>query len=164
AAPLPAAPAVRTVASGAPKTPSAPRALPAAGAPDPARAQLPLDCGPLPVTVAISFAADLGDGTPSTVVAAHCTAGSGTAPDGVFLLGAGPDGRPVVRDTLLTWQEGLNVTRLALRSDGTLTASAQGYSTADIPRCCPDLRVNLNWARQGTSYGRTQTSAPSATA
>ncbi|MDH6109575.1 hypothetical protein P3T36_000346 [Kitasatospora sp. MAP12-15] len=142
----------------------APEPVPTAQAPDPAQAVLPLDCGPFPVKVSVSFAADLGDGTPSTVVAAHCDADNGTPPDGVFVLGAGADGHPVVRDTLVSWQENLTVTRLALRSDGVLTAQARGYSTAAVPRCCPDLTVSLNWTRKGGSYVRTQTSAPSATA
>ncbi|WP_035851253.1 hypothetical protein [Kitasatospora azatica] len=162
---LAAAPTVQPVgpasaAGSTSSTPSTPRPLPASSAPDPAKAQLPLDCGPLPIKVSVSFAADLGDGIPATVVAAHCQAGSGTAPDGVFVLTAGPDGQPAVHDTLVRWQEGLTVTRLALRSDGTLTARAQGYSTPDIPRCCPDLNVELNWARHGGSYTRTERSVP----
>ncbi|WP_035804793.1 hypothetical protein [Kitasatospora mediocidica] len=154
----PAAGAVRTA------SPGSPRPVPTAQAPDPAKAALPLDCGPLPVKIAISFSADLGDGTPSTVVAAHCDAGNGTPPDGVFVLGEGPDGVPVVRDTLVRWQENLTLTRLALRSDGVLTGQAVGYSGDGVPRCCPDLKVNLNWSRKGGSYVRTQTSAPSAAA
>ncbi len=158
---LAASPAAGQVRASAP---AAPKALPAAQAPDPAKAALPLDCGPFPVKVAISFAADLGDGIPSTVVAAHCEAGNGTASDGVFVLTAGPGGAPVVHDTLVRWQENLTVTRLALRADGRLTATAQGYSTQDVPRCCPDLAVDLNWTRAGASYTRTQSSAPSAKA
>ncbi|MDH6130856.1 hypothetical protein P3T37_000223 [Kitasatospora sp. MAA4] len=154
----PAAGAVRSAPAGAP------RPVPTAQAPDPAKAQLPLDCGPFPVKISISFPADLGDGTPATVVAAHCSADNGTPPDGVFVLAAGPDGQPVVRDTLVHWQENLTLTRLALRSDGVLTGQALGYSGADVPRCCPDLTVNLNWTRKGGSYVRTQSSAPSAAA
>lgn len=157
---LAANPASGTVTTAT--APSAPKAVPTAQAPDPAKAALPLDCGPFPVKVAISFAADLGDGTPSTVVAAHCDAGNGTASDGVFVLTAGPGGTPTVHDTLVRWQENLTVNRLALRSDGVLTAQAHGYSTPDTARCCPDLVVNLNWTHQGGSYVRTQHSAPSA--
>jgi hypothetical protein len=141
-----------------------PHAIAADQAPDPAKALLPLDCGPLPSAVAVSFAADLGDGAPVTVVAAHCQGANGTAPDGVFVLGAGPDGKPVVRDTLLRWQEGFTVTRLALRSDGVVTAAARGYSSADVPRCCPDLTVQFSWTRQGVGYQRTQHDTPSAAA
>ncbi|WP_146259144.1 hypothetical protein [Streptomyces tateyamensis] len=156
-----AAPGARP-AGTAPTAVGTPRSLPAAGAPDAGRAQLPLDCGPLPTAVSVSFAADLGDGTPATVAAAHCQAGSGTAPDGVFVLTAGPGGAPTVHDTLVDWKEGLTVTRLALRSDGTLTAEAKGYSTPDVPRCCPDLAVQLSWTRHGAQWSRTQQSTPTA--
>ncbi|MCX4750153.1 hypothetical protein OG455_32355 [Kitasatospora sp. NBC_01287] len=167
---LAAAPGVAPHPAAAPATAptgaGTPHALPAAQAPDPAQAQLPLDCGPMPTTVSVSFAADLGDGTPATVVAAHCQAGSGTAPDGLFVLGPGQDGHPALRATLLRWQEGFTVTRLALRSDGTITATAQGYSTVDVPRCCPDLNVQLDWTRTpgaGEDYRRTEHSAPTST-
>ncbi|MFI9274188.1 hypothetical protein ACIGXM_26295 [Kitasatospora sp. NPDC052896] len=158
---LAASPAVGVTTTAAPGTP---RPVPTAEAPDPAKAQLPLDCGPLPVRTSISVPTDLGDGVPSTLVAAHCDTAGGTAPDGVFLLTPGPGGPPRIQQTLVRWQEGFTVTRLALRGDGSITATAEGYSTPDVPRCCPDLTVTLNWTRRGGSYVRTQSSAPSATA
>ncbi|MCC9307532.1 hypothetical protein LN042_10525 [Kitasatospora sp. RB6PN24] len=141
----------------------APKALPAGAAPDAAKAALPLDCGPLPATVTLSFAADLGDGTPATVAAAHCAAGAGAAPDGVFVITAGPGGTPRVHDVLVDWHQDYTVTGLALRADGTITAQARGYSTADVPRCCPDLTVQLDWTRHGDAFTRTEHSVPSAT-
>ncbi|MGC0316924.1 hypothetical protein [Kitasatospora acidiphila] len=140
-----------------------PKPLPATAAPDAAKAALPLDCGPLPTTVTLSFAADLGDGTPATIAAAHCAAGAGAAPDGVFVITAGPGGTPQVHDVLLDWHQDYTVTRLALRADGTITAQARGYSSADVPRCCPDLSVELDWTRHGAGFTRTEHSVPSAT-
>ncbi|MFF2661713.1 hypothetical protein ACFVUH_30655 [Kitasatospora sp. NPDC058032] len=148
-------------ASGAPAPARpAPRALPAAAAPDPSKAELPLDCGPFPVTVAVSFAADLGDGRPGTVAAAHCAAENGTPPDAVYLLGTGTDGRPAVLATLLSERENLTVSRLALRSDGAVTAHAQGYSGDDVPRFAPDISLSLTWTRKGGGWDRSQTAAP----
>ncbi|MFB7382855.1 hypothetical protein ACFC6U_33030 [Kitasatospora purpeofusca] len=137
-----------------------PKALPAAAAPDPARAELPLDCGSFPVTIAVSFAADLGDGRPGTVAAAHCAAGNGTPPDGVFLLGPGPGGRPAVLATLLSERENLIVSRLALRSDGAITGHAQGYSSDEVPRFAPDISLDLTWTHKGGAWDRSQTAAP----
>ncbi|MFE9421426.1 hypothetical protein ACFYNO_00530 [Kitasatospora sp. NPDC006697] len=155
------APTARTAAAAtAPGPADLPRPLPAGAAPDPAGAVLPLDCGPFPVQVSLSFAADLGDGVPATIAAAHCQAGNGTAPDGVFLLTAGPDGAPRIQDTLLDWHQGYSVTKLALRSDGTVTATARGYSGADVPRCCPDTTVGLEWTRHGGGFARTEHSVP----
>jgi hypothetical protein len=144
-----------------PIRPAAPSALPAAAAPDPAKAALPLDCGPFPTTVALSFAALL-DGRATTVAAAHCAAGNGTPPDGVYVLTNGQDGRPQISATLVKPEEGLTVTELKLRSDGTVTARARGYSSDEIPRYAPDLTVLLSWHRQGGDWLRSRTTEPAA--
>ncbi|MFJ5118967.1 hypothetical protein [Kitasatospora sp. NPDC088548] len=141
-----------------------PRALPAAVAPDPAKAELPLECGPFPVRISVSFAADLGDGRPGTVTAAHCAAENGTPPDAVYLLGPGTDGRPAVLATLLSERENLTVGRLALRADGAITGHAQGYSSDDVPRFSPDISLDLTWTRKSGGWDRSQTAAPSARA
>ncbi|GAB7186232.1 hypothetical protein ATKI12_6063 [Kitasatospora sp. Ki12] len=138
----------------------APAALAATAAPDPALAQLPLDCGPFPVRTAISVPARLGDGRPGTVVAAHCGAETGTPPDSVFLLGFGPGDRPTVLATLLTERENLTVSRLAVRSDGAITGHAQGYSSEDVPRFRPDISLDLTWTRKGGGWERSQAAAP----
>ncbi|MFJ8042168.1 hypothetical protein ACIRBX_16865 [Kitasatospora sp. NPDC096147] len=139
-------------------------ALPRESAPDPAKAVLPLDCGPAPVKVSLSFGALLG-GRPSTVLAAHCDGGNGTPPDGVFLLTNGQDGRPRVAATLLEESAGRTVTELRLRSDGTLTARAKGYSSDEVPRFAPDLLVSLEWREQADGgWLRSERSEPAATA
>ncbi|MFI9329197.1 hypothetical protein ACIGZJ_16820 [Kitasatospora sp. NPDC052868] len=136
------------------------KAIPAATAPDPAKAELPLDCGPFPVKISVSFAADLGDGRPGTVAAAHCAAENGTPPDAVYLLGPGPGGRPAVLATLLSERENLTVSRLGLRSDGVITGHGQGYSSDDVPRFSPDISLDLTWTRKGGGWDRSQTAAP----
>ncbi|WP_406196832.1 hypothetical protein OH807_10630 [Kitasatospora sp. NBC_01560] len=137
-----------------------PRALPAAAAPDPAKAELPLDCGPFPVKISVSFAADLGDGRPGTVAAAHCAAENGTPPDAVFLLGPGTAGRPAVLATLVSERENLTVSRLGLRSDGVITGHAQGYSGDDVPRFSPDISLDLTWTHKSGGWERSQATAP----
>lgn len=121
---------------------------------DPAKADLPLECGPFPVAVSLKAAAVL-DGAPVTVAAAHCRADMGTPPDGVFLLAAA--GAPV---TLLSDSEGLTVTELAIRSDGSIRGTARGYSSPDVPRFSPDLRVDLTWTRTAGTWTRNETSTP----
>ncbi|MEW1912162.1 hypothetical protein AB0442_27610 [Kitasatospora sp. NPDC085895] len=148
-------------AQGTP-TPVRPTAepVPAAAAPDPGKAELPLDCGPFGVSVALRASATV-DGVPSTVVAAHCAAGNGTPPDGVYLLTNGPDGRPKVAETLLDpVKDGLTVTALTIRSDGAIRGHAQGWSSDDVPRCCPDRAVDLSWTRQGEDWVRAQSAVP----
>ncbi|WP_051829779.1 MULTISPECIES: hypothetical protein [Streptomyces] len=156
--------AVALAASPATGTPvparGTPKALAASAAPDPAKVQLPLDCGPFPVKTVLSVPAELGDGRPGTVVAAHCGAETGTPPDAVLLLGFGPDGRPAVVATLLTERENLTVNRLAVRSDGAITGHAQGYSSEDVPRFQPDISLDLTWTHRGGGWERSQTAAP----
>ncbi|GAA0688354.1 hypothetical protein GCM10010193_48010 [Kitasatospora atroaurantiaca] len=144
-------------------TPTRPpvQALQPAEAPDPTKAELPLDCGPFPVTVGLHFSAQL-EGRPTTVAAAHCAADNGTPPDGAYLLTAGPDGKPVVKATLVRPEEGLTVTELKLRSDGTIVGRARGYSNDDVPRCCPDLVLDLTWTHKAGQWVRTETRAPAA--
>ncbi|GAA2145584.1 hypothetical protein GCM10009760_34360 [Kitasatospora kazusensis] len=135
------------------------RPVPDADAPDPAKAELPLDCGPFPVKVALRASASF-DGRAVTVAAAHCAADNGTPPDGAYLLGAGPDGRPVVQATLVRPEEGLTLAEMRLRSDGTITGRAKGYSSTDVPHCCPDLTVSLTWTPQHGQWTRTETKTP----
>ncbi|GJF27450.1 hypothetical protein KNE206_01500 [Kitasatospora sp. NE20-6] len=154
---LAASPAEGTPAAARPTA----KAAPPAAAPDPAKAELPLDCGPFPVTVVLKVSADLGDGSPSTVVAAHCAADNGTPPDGVFVLTAGPDGRPEVAGTLLDpAADNLTVTALTVRSDGEIRARARGYSSPDVPRCCPDRSLAIAWKRNAGHWVRAESAAP----
>ena len=136
--------------------PNGPHAIPAAQAPNPARAALPLGCDGLPVKVTQGFSADLtGDGTVATVAAAHCLSPVGTPPDGLYLLENGPGGRPRIADVLISSSERLTVRSLDFRSDGVITAAVDGYSSTDVPRCCPDLHESLVWTPNGSGYRRT---------
>ncbi|MEU9129989.1 hypothetical protein AB0D08_18085 [Kitasatospora sp. NPDC048540] len=153
---LAATPATGSVRAAAP---TAATPAPTAAAPDPAKAELPLDCGPFPVAIGSSFPADLGGNRPVTVVAAHCAADNGTPPDGIFLLGPGTGGRPVVLETLLRPEENLTVTRLA-PAGGYVTAHVQGYSGEDVPRCCPDVSEDLSWVRRDGRWTRGGGAAP----
>ncbi|GLW59166.1 hypothetical protein Kpho01_71760 [Kitasatospora phosalacinea] len=121
---------------------------------DLAKVRLPLECGPFPVAVSLKASAVL-DGEPVTVAAAHCRADMGTPPDGVFLVGA--DGAPVL---LLPDADGLTVTELAVRSDGSIRGKARGYSSPDVPRFSPDLQVELVWTRSGGAWAKTETRTP----
>ncbi|MGW0933256.1 hypothetical protein [Streptomyces sp. NPDC002644] len=127
-------------ASAAPAAPSRP-------APDPAAARLPLDCGDIaePV-VARQSAGDLdGDGNPETVAAVHCDSAMGTPPDAVYVITrAGDTGEPRVVATLVGPKERRNVTELAVR-DGQVEATVLGYSSQDVPSCCPDVEEDVNW-------------------
>ncbi|UED88201.1 hypothetical protein K4G22_02135 [Streptomyces profundus] len=129
-------------------------AEPAAGTgPDPLAAVYPLDCGPFEVLVTDQAELDLdADGRAETVAVVRCDAGSGTPPNGVYLLthtdhgGDGP-ATPRVAATLVEPDEGMTVDDLRAEETG-FTARLVGYSSVDVPRCCPDLLRDVAWQWQ----------------
>ncbi|MGW2562249.1 hypothetical protein ACWCXB_23930 [Streptomyces sp. NPDC001514] len=124
----------------------------AAPAPDAAAVELPLECGGAGTTVVKKASGDLdGDGGAETVVVARCEAGSGTPPSGVFVIARSSAGQPRVVATLVEPSERLSVTEFAVR-DGAVTATLLGYSSSDVPRCCPDEQEKVKWQWRGGKF------------
>ncbi|MET9393891.1 hypothetical protein ABZY20_26350 [Streptomyces sp. NPDC006624] len=140
----------------APETRSAPAQL---APPDPAAVTFPLECGPVRAVVKEKASGDLdGDGSPETVAVVHCDSPMGTPPDGVYVLTRdGDSGKPRVVATLLDPEDRNTVGDFALR-DGAVTATVLGYSSTDVPRCCPDVKSDVKWRWQDGAFVR---SAPS---
>ncbi|MGW7432710.1 hypothetical protein ACWGIN_24595 [Streptomyces sp. NPDC054861] len=147
-------PATATTAAG-------PQAAPAAApAPDAAAADYPLDCGRAPTTVARQSRGDLdGDGNPETVAVVHCEAGSGTPPSGIYVLTRAKDAPARVVATLLDPARRSTVADLAVR-DGAVVATVLGYSSLDVPSCCPDQRERVEWRWKGSAFVRTAHTDP----
>ncbi|WP_327366419.1 hypothetical protein [Streptomyces sp. NBC_01217] len=130
-------------------------------APDPERAVFPLDCGGLENTVARQAPGDLdGDGRPETVAVVHCAAGSGTPPSGVYVLTQGSGAAPRVVATLVDPAQKMSVGEFAVR-DGIISATLLGYSSAAVPRCCPDQQEKASWQWRGGAFVRSTETAPS---
>ncbi|GAA2102180.1 hypothetical protein GCM10009801_76010 [Streptomyces albiaxialis] len=140
--------------SDATANPTATRA-PASTAPDAARAEYPMRCAPggpakaqgKQVQVVDKGTADFdGDGTAETVAVVRCRAEGGTPPSAVFVLTAPEDrgGRPDVAATLVRQKEGMTVKGLKV-SGRTISATLVGYSSPDVPRCCPDKQRKVKW-------------------
>ncbi|MFI6854782.1 hypothetical protein [Streptomyces sp. NPDC050416] len=136
----------------APETKSAPANV---TAPAPAAVEFPLECGPVKAVVEKKASGDLdGDGNPETVAVVHCDSPMGTPPDGVYVLTRGRDGgAPRVVATLLDPEDGTSVSDFAVR-DGAVTATLLGYSSSDVPRCCPDVRSDAKWRWQNGAFVR----------
>ncbi|MFI9627863.1 hypothetical protein [Streptomyces sp. NPDC052042] len=133
---------------------------PAPAAPDPRRVTYPLDCGGQEHTVARQATGDLdGDGRPETVAVVHCAAGSGTPPSGVYVLTQGSGAAPRVVATLVDPAQRMSVGDLEVR-DGAVSATLFGYSSLDVPRCCPDEREDVTWRWQGGAFVRSARTAP----
>ncbi|MFD7326011.1 hypothetical protein ACFV9D_33875 [Streptomyces sp. NPDC059875] len=124
-------------------------------APDAASADYPLECGGAPVKIAQRATGDLdGDANPETVAVVHCEAGSGTPPHALYVLThakSGPGARVVA--TLVEPTQQKNVAGLAVR-DGAVTATLLGYSSPDVPSCCPDEQERVSWRWEGGTFVR----------
>ncbi|GGW57687.1 hypothetical protein AB0E64_20750 [Streptomyces caelestis] len=146
-------PGAATAAQAAgPATRSAPAN---ATAPDPAAVEFPIECGPVKALVEKKASGDLdGDGKPETVAVVHCNSPMGTPPDGVYVLTRrGDGGEPRVVATLLDPKDGTTVSDFAVR-DGAVTATLLGYSSSDVPRCCPDVRSDVKWRWRNGAFMR----------
>ncbi|MFE9441543.1 hypothetical protein ACFYO2_21595 [Streptomyces sp. NPDC006602] len=144
-------PATAAQAAG-PRTKGAP-ALTAP--PDPTGVDFPIQCGPVKELVQKKASGDLdGDGRPETVVVVHCDAAMGTPPDGVYVLTRATEtGKPRVVATLISPKDRLTVTDFALR-DGAVLATLLGYSSADVPSCCPDVKDSAKWQWKNGAFVR----------
>ncbi|MET8951472.1 hypothetical protein ACWEO4_27315 [Streptomyces sp. NPDC004393] len=145
-------PGAATAAQPQVRTKAAPvAALP----PDPSKVRFPLDCGPTKVLVAKRATGDLdGDGRPETVAVVHCDASMGTPPDAAYVLTQAADAtEPRVVATLVDPKERLTVTSLAVH-DAAVTASMLGYSSPDVPSCCPDVKSSAEWQWRGGAFVR----------
>lgn len=136
------------------------RSYAAAGpAPDPARARYPIRCAPaLPgeksIDVLAQGSADFdGDGHTETVALVRCHGGMGTPPSGIFVLAppGEPGARPRVVATLLPTDEGMSANRFRVAT-GSVSATLLGYSSDDVPRCCPDKKRKVTWEWDGTRF------------
>ncbi|MEU3980045.1 hypothetical protein AB0F77_08020 [Streptomyces sp. NPDC026672] len=134
--------------------------IPAATAPGTAGVDFPLQCGPVKALVQKKASGDLdGDHRPETVAVVHCDAPMGTPPDAVYVItrAAGAT-EPRVVATLVDPKDRLTVTDFAV-TGGTVSATLLGYSTSDVPSCCPDVTTRAKWRWNGHAFVRSTPAA-----
>ncbi|MFJ2605040.1 hypothetical protein ACIO13_08650 [Streptomyces sp. NPDC087425] len=125
-----------------------------AAAPDPTGVHFPLTCGPVKAVVHKKATGDLdGDGSPETVAVVHCDAPMGTPPDGVYVVTRSTDGAPRIVATLVDPKDGTTVRDVSV-DDGTVLATLLGYSSTDVPRCCPDITTSAQWQWKNGAFTR----------
>ncbi|MFG2967233.1 MULTISPECIES: hypothetical protein [unclassified Streptomyces] len=135
---------------------SDPKPAPAAAAPPSTTGvDFPLDCGPVKEKVVKKATGDLdGDGRPETVAVVHCDSAMGTPPDGVYVLTQAADATaPRVVATLVDPKDRFTVTDFTVAA-GTVTATLLGYSSDDVPSCCPDVKTAAKWQWNGHAFVR----------
>ncbi|MGW0576417.1 hypothetical protein ACWD25_10695 [Streptomyces sp. NPDC002920] len=115
----------------------------------------PLDCGPVKALVMRKASGDLdGDGRPETVAAVHCDAPMGTPPDALYVLTQGADSTHArVVATLVDTKARSSVMTLAV-TDGAVLATLLGYSSPDVPSCCPDVKDSAKWQWKDNTFIR----------
>nr|WP_206313790.1 hypothetical protein [Streptomyces coryli] len=136
--------------------------------PDPSTAFYPgLRCGgEHRPQVQAQGSADLDhDGRPETAAVVRCPAGIGTPPSGAYILGepAAKDAPPRVLATLVDPKDGMTVSHFSVR-DGEISATILGYSSKDVPRCCPDQQAKVKWDWNNGKFVRHVLPAPGDTA
>ncbi|MFE2044188.1 hypothetical protein ACFXAZ_25325 [Streptomyces sp. NPDC059477] len=133
----------------------APSAAPAAAPPSTEGVAFPIDCGPVDAIVVREATGDLdGDDRPETVAVVHCDAAMSTPPDGVYVLTQSTDATtPRLVATLVDPKDRTTVQELALR-DGAVQATLLGYSSSDVPTCCPDITEHPTWQWKDGSFLR----------
>jgi len=126
-----------------------------ATAPSTTGVDFPITCGPVKAVVQKKATGDLdGDANPETVAVVHCDAPMGTPPDGVYVLTRAADGgKPRVVATLLDPKTDDTVSDFAVR-DGAVLATLLGYSSDDVPRCCPDVTDSAKWQWKNGAFTR----------
>ncbi|MFI7385642.1 hypothetical protein [Streptomyces sp. NPDC049813] len=129
--------------------------------PDPAAVRFPLNCGPVKAVVQQKASGDLdGDGRPETVAVVHCDAGSGTPPDGIYVLTQPRGAGPRIVATLVDPKDSFSVSAFAVRH-AAVTATLDGYSSDAVPRYRPDVHDKAEWQWKGGAFVRTAQAAAS---
>jgi hypothetical protein len=109
-------------------------------------------CSPVGVRVVQVAYVDPGPRTHDALVLAECNSGAGTPPVVLYVYDRASSARnPHLAATLVAdtdqWQAS------SFSANGAdLTMPAYGFSSNNVPNCCPDVRTTLAWRWNGSGY------------
>jgi hypothetical protein len=88
------------------------------------------------------------------IVLVSCIAGAGNPPSAVLVYeNAGSSDRVHLRQTLVPYHDDWSPVPDGTTVEGSnLSIKVDGYSTEDVPRCCPDVHTTLSWTWDGNKY------------
>lgn len=115
----------------------------------------PVDCQEIPQEVTKFAIGDAtGDGRAEAVVVVRCAAGAGSPPSAVFVYGSvAGQAEPQLLATLVRPDQNLLIDEAGASVEG-ITVGGYGYSSTDVPRCCPDREVDWRWQWSGSGFAR----------
>ena len=94
-----------------------------------------------------------GDSAAEALVTVRCAAGAGSPPSTLLVFDAAAGG-PRLLDRLVEPADDVLLTSVRVRG-GSVQASGTTYSSAEVPRCCPDQRFTAVWRWTGAGLERT---------
>lgn len=107
-------------------------------------------CGGNPVEVQQASLWRPPGGPLLALVLVRCDDGAELPPSSLFVYdGADSPTRPVLLATLLPRSKDMIVTGGLSTRGSAVTLGAAGYSSPDVPQCCPDVHTTLGWTWTG---------------
>ncbi len=112
-------------------------------------------CGSDPVQVQQASVLHPPGGPQLAIVLVRCRNAAELPASSLFAYdGAASPTRPLLRATLLQASQDEIVAGVLLARGSTVTLPVAGYSTPDVPQCCPDVHATFAWAWAGGHFER----------
>lgn len=117
-----------------------------------AHTQYPLDCDGFGWRVwSVAYAQPTAD-LEVALVLVTCDAGAGTPPVELYVFdNADSATTPHLADTLVTAADNWQANEV-IADEATVSLPVHGFSSAEVPRCCPDITATLTWVWNGNAY------------
>jgi hypothetical protein len=94
-------------------------------------------------------------GVSLAIVLVTCDAGAGTPPSNLLVYDdASSTSNPHIAQTLVRSEDNWSAPRITANNDE-LSLPVRGYSSSEVPRCCPDVSATLVWRWENGAFAPT---------